>query len=74
MILQKKNVFGPIQTETLNKEVKTSTETLQTSRTEITTIRSTVQSLEIELQSLLSMVILSTTSLMINELMTGERE
>jgi len=40
----------------VKQEVVTSTETLQTSKTEVSTVKSTVQSLEIELQSLLSMV------------------
>ncbi|XP_029996692.1 keratin, type I cytoskeletal 15 [Sphaeramia orbicularis] len=43
------------QTETLSKEVAASTETLQTSKTEIKDLRSTLQGLEIELQSQLSM-------------------
>ncbi|XP_034088817.1 keratin, type I cytoskeletal 13-like [Gymnodraco acuticeps] len=43
------------KSEELNKEVAVSTEVIQTSRTEITDIRRTMQSLEIELQSQLSM-------------------
>uniref|UniRef100_A0A3B1J5N4 Keratin, type 1, 19e n=1 Tax=Astyanax mexicanus TaxID=7994 RepID=A0A3B1J5N4_ASTMX len=43
------------KSETLKQEVAVSTETLQTTKTEVNTVKSTSQSLEIELQSLLAM-------------------
>lgn len=50
------DVFPYLQIETLNKEMVVSTETLQTTKTEISELRRTLQSLEIELQSQYSMV------------------
>lgn len=46
----------PPQSESLHKEVAVSTETLQTSKSEITDIRRTLQSLVIDHESQLSMV------------------
>lgn len=45
-----------LQSATLSKEVAISTESIQTSKTEISDLRRTLQGLEIELQSQLSMV------------------
>lgn len=48
--------FLKIQSEELNREVVVNTQHLQESKTEITDLRRSLQSLEIELQSQLSMV------------------
>lgn len=45
-----------LQSTALTKEVAISTESIQTSKTEISDLRRTLQGLEIELQSQLSMV------------------
>lgn len=46
----------PFQTEELNREVATHTEQIQTGKSEISDLRRTIQTLEIDLQSQLSMV------------------
>ena len=50
-----------IQTESIQREVAESTEVINTSKSELTDLKRTLQALEIELQSQLSMV--SVTSL-----------
>lgn len=45
-----------MQTVELSKEVVVNTQTLQTSRSEITVLRSKMQSMEIELQSQITLV------------------
>lgn len=50
------NIFFYLQLETLKQEVITTTEIIGTSKTEMTTEKTKVQSLELELQSVMAVV------------------